>query len=328
LKKTFRVSQGAAEKKENYFIALDDRAFGEAAGSVFYGPPREKILADLETGAEIFRDRNGVSFNDLEELNQWDLNSASKSALIAAGINHISSASGKYPWEALRLDPPSKMSTSLTIGIDAPEVMAAEIKRSPYPIIKIKMGFNGDDTLLELLKDIQGKLFRIDANGGWAPEKAEKMIYQLNRLNIQTIEQPTPLEYISEWRYIKGKSAIPILIDEGLKTAEDYRRFSDFVDGVNIKMSKSGGALEAIKIASLARKDKRKIMLGCMLESSVGIASAVYISSLADFLDLDGPLLLAKDIASGIEFNLDKINITEDIIGGPKVVNTYYESVP
>ncbi len=149
------------------------------------------------------------------------------------------------------------------------------------------------------------------------------MIFLLSKLDVQLIEQPTSLDYITEWKYLKGRSKIPVMIDEGLHNLQNYFQYADYVDGVNIKMSKSGGFLEAKKIALAARKDKRKVMLGCMVESSIGIAPALYLSSLADYFDLDGPLLLDEDIADGINFNLDKIMVTEDIIGGPKLKEKY-----
>ena len=256
-------------------------------------------------------------------MNYLDINSVSKTALLTAALHHLSHIRNEYPWTTISVDEPVNIRTSFTIGIDKPDTMLQEIKDSPYPIIKIKLGSPNDESLISSLAGINGKLFRIDANGGWTPEIAEKMIYLLSKLNIELIEQPTAVKHIDQWRYLKGKSRIPLLVDEGLDSYEDYLRLTDYVDGVNIKMSKSGGFIEAKKIALAARRDHREVMLGCMVESSIGIAPAVYLSSLADYFDLDGPLLLQDEIATGINFNVEKVTVSEDIIGGPKLIKKY-----
>lgn len=256
---------------------------------------------------------------DLDELNEFDMNPASRAGLIGALLHKLSSARDMYPWELVNLSRPTDIRTSYTVSIDDPELMFDEIKSSPYPIIKIKMGFEEDEALLPRLKAVGGKLFRIDANGGWMPEKAERMIYSLNKLNVDIIEQPTGIEHIQDWKYIKSRSKTNLIIDEGLNRLDDYLRYAEYIDGINIKMAKSGGIVEAKKIAAKAKKDKRKVMLGCMLESSVGISQSVYLSSLADYFDLDAPLLLKEDVAEGIRYQLEKISVDEDIIGGPRV---------
>lgn len=257
------------------------------------------------------------------DLDKFKINSISKSALLTAMLHYLSGTNNKYPWEILGLEMPGNICTSFTVSIDQSNLMMDEISHSPYPIIKIKMGFDEDELLIPELAKIRGKRFRIDANGGWSPEKAEKMIFLLSRVDVELIEQPTTIEYVDQWKYLRGKSKIPLFVDEGLNNWEDYFRFADHINGVNIKMSKSGGIIEAKRIALSARKDKCKIMLGCMVESSIGIAPAVYLSSLADYFDLDGPLLLEENIATGINFNLENVAVAEDIIGGPKLKVKY-----
>jgi len=251
------------------------------------------------------------------------LNPVSNSGLTAAVINKLSRDKQQYPWQILGVDQPSDIRTSFTVSIDDIEAMCREIKESEYPIIKVKMGFEDDEKLADRLSDFPDKLFRIDANCGWDLEKAERMICLLSRANIEIIEQPTAVEFIKDWKYIKGKAKTPVIVDEGMLSIEDYYRYADFVDGVNIKMPKCGGVLNGRKICLAARKDRLKIMLGCMVESSIGIIQSVYISSLADYLDLDGPLLLKNDISSDIKYDREKIIITEDIIGGPCLNEKY-----
>jgi hypothetical protein len=288
LKKPFRVARAEVESKTNYFISIDNQCFGEAASSVFYGPDEREIKSDLEKGREFLESLNNLTINSLNEIDALNLNTISKSAIIGVMLHHLSKNNKTYPWQLLNLDKPAQINTSFTVSIDKPDRMYNEIVLSSYPIIKIKMGFDGDD-----------------------------------KQGVDIVEQPTDIKFISDWKYIKNRSKVHMILDEGLSTIDDYYRYCDNIDGINIKMSKSGGIIEAIKIARQAKKDKMKIMLGCMVESSVGISQAVYLSSLADFFDLDGPLLLKNDIAIGINFDLDKITVNEDINGGPKIKKEY-----
>ena len=319
LKSTFRVSAGSADFRKNYFITIDYEVFGEAAGSVFYGPNEEQIRADLETAGLFLKDSNIRTPAVLDELADLEINTVSRAAVSGLIVNYLSKVNSVFPWRLFGLDEPSRLITSYTISLDDPAKMYDRIVASPYPVIKIKLGSDNDEELIKALAMIMGKVFRIDANGGWDPEKAERMIYLLNNLDIQLIEQPTDIKSIHDWKYIKGHSKIPLILDEGLNTLDDYIRYGDHIDGVNIKMAKSGGITEGIKIARRARRDKLKVMLGCMVESSVALSQAVYMASLADYYDFDGPILLEEMIAGGIDFNLEKVSVDEDIIGGPKI---------
>jgi L-alanine-DL-glutamate epimerase-like enolase superfamily enzyme len=193
----------------------------------------------------------------------------------------------------------------------------ADIENSTYPIIKLKLGSEHDESIIGHLRDITGKAFRIDANGAWTPEEAQKMVYLLSQCNVDLIEQPTSHAAISEWPHIKGNYKVPFIMDEGLNTVTDYYKYADYIDGVNIKMSKSGGILNAQKLAVQARKNKRLVMIGSMVETSIGISQAIYLSSLADYFDLDGPLLLKNDVSSDIIYEGESISVGENIIGGP-----------
>ncbi len=319
LKRPFRVAYGSAESKTNYFISIENRCLGEASGSVHYGPKEDEVKKDLEKGRGFLESKSEMSLDDLHDVNSLDINRVSKAGLLGAVLHYLSHRNNIFPWQLLELEEPSEIRTSFTVSIDNPDQMCDEISQSPYPVIKIKMGFDGDEILFDKLQKISGKSFRIDANGGWSPDKAEKMIFYAARQDIKIIEQPTGADFVRDWKFIKGHSDVHLLLDEGLNTVDDYFRYCDDIDGINIKMAKAGGIIEAIKLARQAKKDRKKVMLGCMLESSVSIASSVYISSLADLFDLDGPLLLKDDIAEGIKYDLDEIYVDEDIVGGPKM---------
>jgi len=326
LKKDFVISGGMAESKKNYFVSIDNDTFGEAAGSVAYGPDDSLIMTDLDKGTEFLSKTANPTYAELLEVSSMDINPISKSALVAVLLHKLSQKDNVYPWHILKLNGPKDIRTSWTISISDPVSMLEEIKGSKYPILKVKMGFEGDELIADKLRNVPGKVFRVDANGGWTPEKAEKMVHILNRCNINIIEQPTSIDHINDWKNIKGRAKIPLFVDEGLSGLDDYFALADYVDGINVKISKSGGVLNAMSVCRQAGRDKLKIMLGCMIESSIGISQAIYLSSLADYFDLDGPILLKNDLSSDIDYNMEKIAVGKNIIGGPRIHEDYLDS--
>jgi len=320
LKKKFVVSKGEASIKTNLLAIINNRYYGEASGSVFYGPSVEDIETEIKRGIKLLEDDENITLDTLNKINTFDIHPTAKAALIAAILNYLSGESKRYPWEILSLGSPIGIKSSMTISIDDPGEMIEAIRNSEYPIIKIKMGNEEDIMILDSLDQIKGKEIRVDANGAWSCAKAEEMIFHLNQKGVKIIEQPTDAEYIEEWPHLKGKcEGVELFMDEGLNNINDYKKYSAYFDGINIKMEKCGGILDGINLAQQARKDNKKVMLGCMVESSVGIAQSVYMSSQADYFDLDGPLLLENDIARGICYDKESINVDREIIGGPKL---------
>lgn len=320
LKKPFTVSKGTASVKTNVITVMNNRYSGEASGSVHAGPSIEEIEKDLKKGLKLLAENKEISTDTLEKIQTWKLNSTASSALCAMVLHYLSGESKRYPWEILQLGTPVGIKSSFTIAIAKPNEMIESIKQSDAPIIKIKMGNDDDITLLDALDEIKDKEFRVDANGGWPLAKAEEMILHLSRKGVRVIEQPTDIKHIKEWKHLKGKiENVELIADEGVNSLSEFEKFAEFIDGVNIKMEKSGGIIEAIKIANKAREENKKVMLGCMVESSVGISQSVYMSSLADYFDLDGPQLLESDIAEGIRYDKESIEVDAEIIGGPKL---------
>ncbi len=320
LKKKFVVSKGEADVKTNVLTVMNNRYNGEASGSVHYGPSIDEIERDIKKGLQKISKLEKVDPATLEQVSAYNINPIARSALVAMLLNYISGESRRYPWEVLSLGSPVGIKSSITISIDRPSEMIEALKNSEYPIVKIKMGNEEDIMILDALDSIKDKEIRVDVNGSWSCAKAEEMIFHLSRKGIKIIEQPTDVQYVQEWKHLKGKAEdVVLILDEGLNTVDDYREYAEYIDGVNIKMEKCGGILEAAKIADEAQAEDRKVMLGCMVESSVGIAQSVYMSSKADYFDLDGALLLADDIADGIKYDRESIEVDREIIGGPKL---------
>lgn len=320
LKKRFAVAHGATEAKVNLLTIMNNRYNGEASGSVHYGPEIEELTKDVDRAIKMLKSEKEITKETLDLIAGYDISSTARSALSAMVLNYLSGELKRYPWEIVSLGAPIGVKSSITVGIDDPARMIDEIQNSPYPIIKVKMGNEEDVLLLDGLEHIVGKEIRVDANGAWTCAKAEEMIHSLAKRGVTIIEQPTDAAYVEEWPHLKGKNdQVQLFMDEGLNSLIDYKKYEPFIDGVNIKMEKCGGIVEGVKIARVAKEANKKVMLGCMVESSVGIAQSVYMSSLADYFDLDAPLLLKDDIADGIRYDLECIEVDREIIGGPKL---------
>ena len=320
LKKPFTLSKGSATVKTNVLAVMNNRYNGEASGSIHAGPTVEEIEKDLKIGLKQLAEIKEITIETMNEVQTWKINATARSALTAMLLHFLSGESKRYPWELLSMPTPVGIKSSFTIGIEDTESMIETIKSCDSPIIKIKMGHEEDVLILDALDEVVGKEIRVDANGGWSLQKAEEMIMQLSRKGVTVIEQPTLAEHFKEWPHIKGKNeSVELIADEGLYSLADYRKYADYIDGVNIKMEKCGGVLQGIEIARAAQEQNKKVMLGCMVESSIGISQSIYMSSVADYFDLDGPLLLEDDIADGIRYDRESIEVDREIIGGPKL---------
>jgi L-alanine-DL-glutamate epimerase-like enolase superfamily enzyme len=318
LKKKFKVSGGEADNKVNLITILNNRYSGEAAASVHYGPSLEEIEADIRKGIERLKEHPALGVDALDAIGGYDIDPIAKSALVGMVLNYLSGESRRYPWEIVSLGAPVGIKNSITISIADPADVLESIRASEFSIVKVKMGGEYDAELIHALQEKPDKEIRVDANGGWSPEKAEEFIHHLANLGIKIIEQPTDSEHVADWPHLKGKHEdVVLILDEGLNTVADYDAMAANVDGINVKMEKSGGIIEAARLARKAREDGKKVMLGCMVESSIGIAQSVYMSSLADYHDLDAPQLLETDIAQGIVYDKDTIHVDREIIGGP-----------
>jgi len=318
LKKKFRVAGGEADQKVNLITIMNNRYGGEAAASVYYGPTLSEIEGDLHKGIELLKEREKLDVEALEAISTYPINPIARSALTGMVLHYLSGESGRYPWEIVSLGTPIGIRNSITLSIADPSEVIEAIRSCDMPVVKIKMGSEYDPELIHALKDAPQKEIRIDANGGWSREQAEEYIHHLSNLGIRIIEQATKSEHVADWPHLKGKHEDVILVlDEGMNTIEDYQAVAPHCDGINIKMEKSGGIIEAARLARQARAEGKKVMLGCMVESSIGIAQSVYMSSLADYHDLDAPQLLETDIAQGIVYEKDTIHVDREIIGGP-----------
>lgn len=197
--------------------------------------------------------------------------------------------------------------TDFTVGIDAPEIVAERARRAAdFPALKVKVGGPADIATLEAVRGVFEGPIRIDANTGWTLDVAVALLPKLMDLGVELIEQPFPARHLDELRRLQDRSPLPIVADESAVTIEDLDALAGVVAGVNVKLAKCGGVGPARRMLERARELGFRTFLGCMEETSVGIAAAAAVAPLADWVDLDGCLLLGEDPASGLELRPDK----------------------
>jgi L-Ala-D/L-Glu epimerase / N-acetyl-D-glutamate racemase len=193
--------------------------------------------------------------------------------------------------------------TSWTIWLGDPDDMArrAELVRGRFRRLKLKLG-GGDGLDVERVRAVRGvadQPLQVDVNEGWDEAEALESLPQLAELGVQYCEQPLPA---GDPAVLKGRSPIPVYLDEDCHTLADVATCAARADGINVKLAKSGGIREAVRMVHAARALGLGVMLGCMVESGLGISAGTQIASLCDHVDLDGNLLLAEDPCPGVEF--------------------------
>jgi len=191
--------------------------------------------------------------------------------------------------------------TDFTLGIDEPAIVQERARRAAhFPALKIKVGGPADVATLEGVRAVFGGPIRVDANTGWTPESAKRLVPELVRLGVELIEQPFPARRLDWMRDLQAASPLPIVADESAVLFEDLEGLVGVCAGVNVKLAKCGGVGAAYRMLARARELGFRTFLGCMEETSVGIAASAAVASLADWVDLDGCLLIAEDPFEGL----------------------------
>jgi L-Ala-D/L-Glu epimerase len=236
---------------------------------------------------------------------QW----AAKSALDIALMDWNGQKLGVPLYQLLGLDPKDAPVTTFSIGIDTPEITKQKvIEAEPYPVLKIKVGLDKDELTLEAVRSATKKPLRLDANEGFkTKEEAVRKINWLESLGAELIEQPMAGHLLEEQRWIRKRVHIPVLADEACLHPEDIPKIADAYDGIVVKLDKAGGTLKALEMIRMAKSLGLKVMLGCMVSSSVTITAAAHLSPLVDYADLDGNLLISNDPFRGVRVERGKL---------------------
>jgi L-alanine-DL-glutamate epimerase-like enolase superfamily enzyme len=275
--------------------------WGEASPQPFYGETADTVVAvlprlagALEAAAE--GDPFALERIDTALHHALAHNGAARVAVSAALHDLVGKKLGLPVWKMWGLDPVAATS-SFTIGIDTLDVMRQKVREAAaYPILKIKVGTPNDFEILTMIREeAPDKTIRVDANTGWTAKQAIAAMPILADFGVEFVEQPLPAHDLAGLKLVRENSPLPIIADESCERASDVAKLAGVVDGVNIKLSKCGSLREAVRIAHAARAHGMSVMLGCMIESTLGIAAAVQVAPLVDYVDLDGAALVARD---------------------------------
>ena len=308
----FRISRGVQSISPGVIVEVnsdDYTGYGEASPSEYYGESVETVFACVTMFAGNLGDDPFAIEDILLRLDKIiGLNPSAKAAVDMA-LHDIMGKMLNVPlYKLLGLNPARTPRTSFTIGIDTPAEMAKKaLLAKNYPILKIKVGTRHDLEILKAIREVSSATIRVDANAAWTPKEAIKTINALAPYNIEFVEQPVPARDLAGLKLIRDNVPVPIIADESSVTSEDIPRIADCVDGINIKLMKCGGVRHALKMIHVARAHNLRVMLGCMIESSLAITAAAHLTPLVDYADLDGNLLIDNDPYLGVTVENGKL---------------------
>ena len=286
--------------------------YGEASMPPYLGESIESVckflsMLDLQQFSDPFRIEEILSYVD----GVMPDNRAAKASVDIALHDLLGKIMGQPWYKIWGLSPEKTPNTSFTIGIDKPDVVRQKVEEAaPYKVLKVKMGLDNDKELVEIIRSMTDRPLCVDANQGWTDkEKALEMCYWLKERGCMFVEQPFDKKMIDETAWLRERSPLPIIADEFLQRLPDVMRAYQVYDGINIKLMKSTGMHEAYKMAVLAKSLGMKLMIGCMTETSCAISAAAQLAPMAQWVDLDGNLLIANDSFDGVKVIDGKITL-------------------
>ena len=309
----FTIARGSEEVAHTAVFRLrwnELEGLGESVPIERYGESVESVLAYFRAHPPA-----GEDPYYLDELLGAQIPPAARCGLDIALHDLIGKDCELPLYRLFGLDPRKTPVTSFTIGIGDKETTLRKVSEvGDHPVMKVKLGLGSVKEEVETIELIRSKYtgtIRIDANEGWTAEQAVDVLRELERYGIEFCEQPIKAGHPEQLRYVKERSKIPIVTDEDSLVAEDLPKLYGCVDGINVKLVKTGGIRGAIKMIHTARALGMKVMLGCIVESQISATAAAQISPLVDWADIDGPFLTKDDPYSGITYRDGKIVLPE-----------------
>jgi L-alanine-DL-glutamate epimerase-like enolase superfamily enzyme len=306
LRHTFTIARGSVDVQPTLIVELEEdglRGYGEATTNDYYGASLENMTAALEAlrgEIEAYRLDDPAAFWETLRPRMRE-NPFAHCALDQAAYDLWGKLRGAPVWKLWGLSIENLPPTNYTIGIDTLETMVAKMQEFPgWPVYKIKLGTDHDLEIVRELRKHTDAVFRVDANCGWTADETIANAQAMQPLGVEFIEQPLPADQWQAMGRVLGASALPVIADESCVVEEDVDRCAGAFHGVNIKLVKCGGLTPGRRMILRARELGLKVMVGCMTESTVGISAIAQLLPLLDYVDMDGALLLAKDIATGV----------------------------
>jgi len=307
LQHTWTTTMSSSQYRDTIHVAYARDGItghGEGAPIVRYKEDAESARKAIESVRDLLLKAEPLQFSKTMATvfqrvqGEW----AGKAAIDIALMDWVGQRLGIPLYSYFGLDPKDAPLTTFSIGIDTPEITKQKtLEAEAYPVLKVKVGLKTDEPTIEAIRSVTKKPLRVDANEGWTDkEEAVRKINWLEKQGVEFIEQPLPAAMIEETKWIRSRVHIPIIADEACQHASDIPKLKDAFDGVNVKLDKSGGMLEAYRMLQIAKALGMKTMLGCMISSSVSVTAAAHLSPLVDYADLDGNLLISNDPFHGV----------------------------
>ena len=312
LDKPFRIARGSRTEARVVVVTVTNGQYtgrGEAVPIARYGQTVESVLAQIQS----MKSEKGL---DRQKMQRLLPAGAARNALDCALWDLEAKVSGKRAWELANIQIVPEVETSFTISLDMPEKMAAAAGPAAFAqhygvprILKLKLG--GDDVDLARVEAVReaapAARLLIDANESWSPEHFREVAPLLDQFGVELIEQPFPADADEVLQTLDHP--VPVCADESCHTSADLPRLTNRYEVINVKLDKTGGLTEALLLTNRARESGFKLLIGCMVCTSLGIAPARVLASAADSVDLDGPLLLAGDRHHGLSYQNGRIGI-------------------
>jgi L-alanine-DL-glutamate epimerase-like enolase superfamily enzyme len=307
MRHAFTIAHGTTTVQHNLLVELSDGAhtgYGEGASSHAWAEySADSMRRALEHARPLIEQ---TDFSTPEELWQrvepvLGKNPFALCALDEAAHDLWGKRLGSPVWRLLGLELKNLPRSNYTIGMDPIPKMIAKLKEfDGWPIYKIKLGTADDLAIVRALRRETDAVFRIDANTAWSAEQTIAFAPELAALGVEFLEQPLPRDDWDGMRRVHAACVLPVFADESCQAESDVDRCAGFFHGINIKLTKCGGMTPARRMIAHARELGLKVMIGCMNESTVGISAIGQLLPLLDHVDMDGAVLIAKDIASGV----------------------------
>jgi L-alanine-DL-glutamate epimerase-like enolase superfamily enzyme len=311
----FTISSGTKTHQPTFIVSLEHMGrigYGEAPAISYYNISVDKMVADYERKKPFIEK---FAFTTPERYWHYlhhliPANNFLVCALDIAAWDMYGKISGKPLYELWELNPDKSPETDYTIGIDSIEKMVEKMTKKPWPIYKIKLGTKEDIEIVKALRNHTNAKLRVDANSGWTLEEALEKIPQLKELGVELVEQPLHKDNWEGMKKLYAESPLPLIADESCVVEADVEKCNNHFHGINIKLTKCSGITPAIRMITNARSLNMKIMIGCMNESTIGSAAIANLAPFADYLDMDGPLLLSQDVAEGLKIVNGKVSVS------------------
>lgn len=316
LKHTFTISRESIDFQPSLIVELKGdgfSGFGEATSNPYYKTTVPVMIQDLEA----IRNRIESTENETPEAFWAKIYPFLKHDMFAlcaldlAYNDWYARKKGKKLYELWGYSPDKNPMTDYTIGIASIEKMVSKMKELPWPIYKIKLGTKEDIAIVKELRKHTDAIFRIDANCGWGVEETINNAVELKKLGVEFLEQPMKADDWEAHKEVYKHSVLPVIADESCIIEEDVAKCHNYFHGVNVKLVKCGGLTPGKRMIEEAKKLGLKTMVGCMTESTVGISAIAHLLPQLDYVDMDGALLLAQDIATGVTIKDGVIHYSE-----------------